>query len=358
VNTDYSFRIGVTMLLAGDIGGTKSILAIYSREDGPQSPLAETTYNSRDYPGLETMATDFLKRTGLHVTEGAFGVAGPVVDGRTIPSNLAWVIEGTALASALNLSQAHLFNDLEGIARGILHLADEDFQTLNEGSAQPEGTLAVIAPGTGLGAAFMTWNDKEYRVHPSEGGHGDFSPSTSLERDLLNFLTETRDHVSCEMVCSGTGIPNIYDFLRIHEKMKVPEWLSSELALASDPTPVIINSALNLKRECYICRRTLEIFASILGGEAGNLALTVMATGGVYLGGGIPPRILPALQSGSFMEGFTRKGRMSEIMRNIPIRVIMNPKAALIGAAIIGLERMSKEPGDRSQETDWLRFSH
>ena len=346
------------MLLAGDIGGTKTILGVFTPENGPFSPLAEITYDSQGYPSLEVMASDFLKRTGLHVREGSFGVAGPIVDGRTVPTNLPWSIEGASVATALNLSQVHLINDLEAVAHGIPQLEKEDFQILNEGSARPNKTLAVIAPGTGLGEAFLVWDGKGYIACPSEGGHGDFAPSNSLERDLLDFLTETREHVSYETVCSGSGFLNIYDYLRIHEKMNVPDWLSRDLAQAPDPTAVIVDSALNPGRECYICRRTLDIFTSILGGKAGNLALTVLATGGVYLGGGIPPRILPALQCGSFMEAFKRKGRMSGIMRDIPVHVILNPKAALIGAAFIGLERMGKESGDRSQETDWLRFSH
>lgn len=346
------------MLLAGDVGGTKTILAVFTPEGGPHSPLAEATYSSGDYSGLECMAEDFLKRTGLHVKSGSFGVAGPIVEGRTVRSNLPWVVERKTLGNALNLSRTYLFNDLEAIARGVLHLRGEDSLTINEGSGQPEGTMAVIAPGTGLGEAFLTWDGRGYRAYPSEGGHSDFAPSTSLERDLLNFLTETRDHVSWETVCSGTGIPNIYDFLRIHGRMNVPQWLSLELAQASDPTAVIVRSALDPGRECYICRRTLEIFSSTLGVRAGNLALTVFATGGVYLGGGIPPRILPALQSGSFMEAFNRKGRMSEVMGKIPVHVIVNPKTALTGAAAIGLERMGQETEDKEKETDWLRFSH
>lgn len=346
------------MLLAGDIGGTKTILAVFSPEEGPWSPLAEATYNSGDYPSLEVMAADFLERTGLETKAGSFGVAGPVVDGWTTPTNLPWLVNQDTLAKALNLSMVHLANDLEAIAHGVIHLRDTDIVTLNEGSTQPEGTLAVIAPGTGLGEAYMTWDGKRYKTHPSEGGHSDFSPSTSIEIELLSHLSESHDHVSCEMVCSGSGIPNIYSFLRDRGEMEVPAWFSEELSDASDPTPVIINAALDTERKCTICMKTLGIFVSILGAEAGNLALTVMATGGVYLGGGIPPRILQALQSGSFMEAFIRKGRLSGIMKDIPVRVIMNPRTALIGAAIIGLERMSQDPDDSDDEPDWLRFSH
>jgi len=346
------------MLLAGDIGGTKTILAVFSPEEGPWSPLAESTYQSDDYPGLEAMAEDFLKRTGFQVKAGSFGVAGPVVSGRTSPTNLPWLIDRETLAKVLNLSAVHLVNDLEAIAHGVIHLRDTDVRTLNEGSAQPEGPLAVIAPGTGLGETFMTWDGKRYRTHSSEGGHSDFSPSTSMEMELLSYLLKSHDHVSCEMVCSGTGIPNIYSFLKDRGEIEIPAWLSEELSGASDPTPFIINAALDPERNCTVCMKTLEIFLSILGAEAGNLALTVMATGGVYLGGGIPPRILSALQSGSFMEAFIRKGRLTGIMKQIPVHVIMNPRTALIGAAILGLERMGQVTESKSEETDWLRFSH
>lgn len=346
------------MLLAGDIGGTKTTLGVFTPEDGPFSPLAESTCQSGDYPGLEVMAADFLKKTGLKVNTGSFGIAGPVVDGRAVPSNLPWLVDQEALAAALNLSTVRIFNDLEAIAKGVLHLRDTDIHTLNVGSAKPEGTLAVVAPGTGLGEAFMTWDSERYRIHPSEGGHSDFSPSTPTQIELLAYLSKSHGHVSCEMVCSGTGIPNIYSFLMDRGEMEVPAWLAEELTEASDPTPIIINAALNPEIKCTICTETLETFISILGAEAGNLALTVMATGGVYLGGGIPPRILAALQSGSFMEAFVRKGRMTGIMKGIPVHVIMNPKTALIGAAITGLERMGEKPNNSDDEPDWLRFSH
>jgi glucokinase len=230
-----------------------------------------------------------------------------------------------------------LLNDLEAIASAVPILEPEDLTVINEGVPDRNGAIAVIAPGTGLGEAYLTWDGQRYRAHPSEGGHADFAPSDVEEQKLLEFLRQRFDHVSYERICSGMGIPNIYDFLLETGRRQSPEWLSEELARSPDRTPVIVRGALDPDRQCEICREALSRFVSILGSEAGNLALKVFATGGVYLAGGIPPKIASALIEGNFMEAFSKKGRFSSHMRKIPVYLIQNEHSALMGAANYGL---------------------
>ncbi len=325
------------MLLAGDIGGTKTILAIYSAESGPHAPLAEATYPSAEYPSLETLASEFLAQVNLKVERASFGVAGPVVGGRATVTNLPWVLDEAQLRRALDLSAAHLLNDVLAVAHAVPGLGPADVRTLNQGTPVDGGAIAVIAPGTGLGEAYLTWDGARYRAFASEGGHTDFGPNTPLEMEMLRFLQQRFDHVSYERICSGIGLPNIYRFLKESGYASEPAWLAEQLA-ADDPTPIIVAAALDTNRLCELCAATLDLFVSALGAEAGNMALKVLATGGVYLGGGIPPRILPLLAGGKFMQAFLRKGRFSELLSRMPVRVILNSKAALLGAALYGLE--------------------
>jgi glucokinase len=326
------------MLLAGDLGGTKTNLAVFSPEAGPRAPLAEATLPSADYPNLEALVRDFLAQTDLEVERASFGVAGPVVAGRATVTNLAWVIEEGALREALGLSSVRLLNDLVAIAYAVPFLEPADLHTLNEGQPAPGGAIAVVAPGTGLGEAFLTWDGTRYRAYASEGGHASFAPGSPLQTELLLYLQNRFGHVSCERVCSGRGIPNIYAFLKDSGHAREPAWLAERLEAADDPTPVIVNAALDSERPCELCIATLDTFVSILGAEAGSLALKVLATGGVYLGGGIPPRILSALEQARFLETFRRKGRMAGLLARVPVHVILNPKVALLGAACYGLE--------------------
>jgi glucokinase len=325
-------------LLAGDIGGTKTNLAVYAPQTGPRTPLAQATFPSTDYPSLEALVREFLSQIDLSVERASFGVAGPVVGGQATITNLPWVIDEQRLQDALKLAPVRLLNDLQAIANGVPFLEPADLHTLNEGQPAAGGAIAVVAPGTGLGEAFLIWDGARYRPHPSEGGHADFAPNTPLEVDLLRYLLDRFDHVSYERVCSGLGVPNIYAFLKYSGHAAEPAWLAQRLAAADDPTPVIVNAALDGERPCELCVATLDTFVSILAAEAGNLALDVLATGGVYLGGGIPPRILPALEGGRFMESFTRKGRMSKLLARVPAHVILNPEVALLGVACHGLE--------------------
>ncbi|MBW2057567.1 MAG: glucokinase [Deltaproteobacteria bacterium] len=328
------------MLLAGDIGGTKTNLAVYPPGFPPGEPLVEKTFPSARYPNLESLVKEFLSQVDLKVDRAAFGVAGPVLRGRVRTTNLPWEIDQEHLREVLNLSSICLLNDLEAIAQSVPLLKGRDLRILNRGKPVEGGAIALIAPGTGLGEAFLTWDGSRYLAHPSEGGHVGFAPTNRLEIDLLRYLRDRYqfEHVSYERVCSGLGLPTIYAFLKDRGQAEEPAWLAERLAAAEDRTPVIVNAALGKWGTCELCVATLDTFVSILGAEAGNLALKVLATGGVYLGGGIPPRILPILKNGRFMDAFVRKGRMSSLLTNIPVRVILNSKAALLGAACRGLE--------------------
>jgi glucokinase len=325
------------MLLAGDIGGTKTNLGIFLAEKGPREPIIEATFPSTKYPSLETLVRDFLSRITEKVDSASFGVAGPVVKGQAKITNLPWVIDVAQLRETLNLSSVRLINDLEAIAYGVPLLKSEDLHTLNEGAPVLKGTLAVIAPGTGLGETFLIWDGVQYRAYPSEGGHADFGPNNGGEIELLRYLHKKIGHVSYERICSGQGLPNIYAYLKESGYAEEPIWLAEKLRSAHDPTPVIVKAALDTEGACELCRATLAMFLSTLGAEAGNLALKVMATGGLYLGGGIAPRIISILGEGGFMERFTNKGRFSELVSRIPVHIILNPKIALIGAAFYGL---------------------
>jgi glucokinase len=227
-------------------------------------------------------------------------------------------------------------NDLDAIAHEITNLQPVDLDTLHAGSAVSGGAIAVIAPGTGLGEAFLTWDGKHYRAHPSEGGHTDFAPTNALELEMLRYLQQRFGHVSYERVCSGRGLPNIYSYLKGTGYAEEPRWLADELASSADPTPIIIRGGLD-DRPCRLCRLTLDTFGSILAAEAGNLALKILATGGVYLAGGLPRRILSVLRGEGFMEAFKRKGRFADVLDRFPVHVILNPKVGLLGAAIYGL---------------------
>ncbi len=327
------------MLLAGDIGATKTKLGIFSAEEGPRAPLVERTFPSGSYPGLAALVREFLKEAEFDVDRASFGVAGPVIENRVEVTNLPWTVDAEVLSKTLGLRSVQLLNDLAAIANGVPLLQPEELQVLQEGDQDATGALAVVAPGTGLGEAFLTWDqdDNRYRPHASEGGHTDFGPVSPRQIQLLRYLWARHEHVSYELVCSGIGIPNLYAYYKGGRYAEEPEWLAEKLAQVDDPTPVIVNAALDDAVECGLCTLTLDTFVSILGAEAGNLALKVMATGGVYLGGGIPPRILPALEDERFLEAFRNKGRHRGLMERMPVKVILKPEVAIVGAALYGL---------------------
>jgi glucokinase len=324
------------MLLAGDIGGTKTSLAIYAGDAGPRTPVAEATYPSARYSGLEVLVRDFLSGMDCQVDRACFGVAGPVVEGRATITNLPWILNESDLQSALGARSARLLNDLTAIACAVPFLSEDELRVLNAGEPVAGGTLAVIAPGTGLGEAFLTWDGARYHPHPSEGGHASFAPVSPEQVEMLRYLFARYSHVSSERVCSGSGIPNIYAFLRDSGQETEPAWLAKRIAAVQDPTPLIVQAALDESRPSELCVATLETFVTILGAEAGNLALKVLATGGVYLGGGIPPRLLRLLEHPAFLQAFRGKGRMAGLLDRVPVFAILNPKAALLGAACFG----------------------
>lgn len=321
--------------LAGDIGGTKTVLALLTPEDGPHQPIDEKTFPSADYTSLEEIVCKFLNEKGVEVSGASFGVAGPVFQGRSEITNLTWVVDSQSVSQEIGGAPTELLNDLYAIAQSIPYLAPDDLETLIPGEPIEHGSIGVIAPGTGLGEAFLVWTGQHYQPYPSEGGHASFGPETPLELELLNFLLPRFGHVSFERVCAGIGIANLYTFLRDGKGYPEPDWLRQQLASVTDLTPVIVQNALQNKAE--ICSKTLELFVTILGSEAGNLALKVLATGGIYLGGGIPPRILPVLRKSLFRKAFTNKGRFADMLNRVPVYVIRHKHAALLGAACHGL---------------------
>ncbi len=326
------------MLLAGDIGGTKTNLALFDSREGAPAPLKAETFPSGAYASLEAVLKEFLLSVDEQIEHACFAVAGPVVAGGANITNLPWVMQEQHLKETLEFTSVHLMNDLAAIAYAVPYLKESDLYTINAGNAVAGGSIAVIAPGTGLGEAFLTCDDQgRYVAHASEGGHVDFAPVNAVQMELLRYLQENYDHVSYERLCSGIGIPNIYAFFKDTGRFEEPEWLTRRLAEVDDPTPVISTAAQDETRSCAICDATLETFVEILGAEAGNLALKVLATGGVYLGGGIPPRILPLLETGELMSAFLQKGRFLRLLNLMPVQVILNQKAALLGAAYYAL---------------------
>jgi glucokinase len=334
---EISKTMGTHLHLAGDIGGTKTILALFTRDKGPLQPLYEKSYASSSYPGLDAIIEDFLAGANASAVTACFGVAGPVRQGRAVITNLPWQPDTAMLQASHNFSRVTLINDLVATGYALPLLQHSDLFTINRGLKTDEGALGIIAPGTGLGEVIFAWDGARYLAVASEGGHADFAPASEMESRLLDFLRNRYGHVSYDRICSGRGFPAIYDFLKSVGRFEEPDRLREELAAAEDPAPVIVSGALDAANHCAICRKTLELFVTILGAEAGNLALKGLTTGGMYLGGGIPPKILPFLAGETFMRSFTSKGRMSYLLTDMPVTVILNPRAALIGAASCGL---------------------
>jgi glucokinase len=322
------------MFLAGDIGGTKTVLALYDTED-VTNPVREETFANHNFKSLPAIVEQFLAEATAVPQTACFGVAGPVRDRQANLTNLPWHISAPDIEDRFGWP-VRLLNDLQAIAYAVPNLTGDDLLTLNEAQADPTGPIAVIAPGTGLGEAFLTWNGRSYQPSASEGGHASFGPTTPLQIELLAYLQPRLGHISYERVCSGVGIPNIYSFLREAGHYEEPDWLRQELDAADDKTPIIVNTAV--AQRAAICEAVLNLFVEILGSEAGNLALQFMASGGVYVGGGIPPRIVDHLQNGRFMHRFTDKPPHQNLLRDTAVHVIRNPKAALYGAAYAALE--------------------
>ena len=331
------------MLLVGDIGATKTSLAVYSRDDREDIPIAEATLKSAAFPDPGALVKVFLKQSGVHVDSAVFGVAGPVVQGAVQATNLPWTIRDQELRTTLGLSNLWLLNDLQAIANSIPALGSIDLQTLQAGESVKRGTMAVIAPGTGLGEAYLTDGPDGYKAHASEGGHADFAPRNTLQIELLNYLLEKYDHVSYERLCSGLGLPNIYQFLKERKGLDEPDWLTVQLEKNSDPTPVIIRGAAQEEDSCAICVETVRLFSAILGAECGNVALKFLATGGIYIAGGMLPKMLDVFDKAVFLEAFRAKGRLDDLVSSIPVSIILNPNAPLIGASRFAFQQLEKQ---------------
>jgi glucokinase len=325
-----------TVILVGDVGGTNTRLAIIEFVKGRYHFSAEQIFPSREEPSLESALRKFLAKPVHPITLAAFGVAGPVRHGRSEATNLPWVTDSLELARKLGLPRVGLINDWEAGAYGIDALEANDFEVLNPGAPDASGNRAVIAAGTGLGEVGLFWDDREYRPFASEGGHADFAPRNHLEMGLLDYLLKRHPRVSAERVICGQGLLTIYQFLRDRGQEEEPKWLADQLR-HKDPPAVITENALAGKSP--LCTQALDLFVSLYGAEAGNMALKVMATGGVYLGGGIAPKIVAKLKEPVFMNAFTGKGRMKPLLQTIPVRVILNPKVALLGAARYALRQ-------------------
>lgn len=329
-------------VLAGDVGGTKTTLGIFEAEGGLGNPLREITYASRDFTTFEAVVREFLRGKPDKVEHACFGVAGPVVGGEVKVTNLPWELDEKKISSELGISSVRIINDLQATAYAIPHLPPSDFRDLNESAkAVKGGPIAVIAPGTGLGEAYLTWDAPNggSNVHASEGGHADFAPRDILQIGLLKYLLEKEGHVSYESVCSGLGVRNVHTYLEeVMPQTERSEGHRRKLEAEEDPVPIIAKVAMSDAPECDACVKTFEIFVSVLGAEAGNLALRILATGGVYIGGGIPPKILPLLSDGRFIKAFRSKGRLSGLVSEIPVGVVLNPRAAFFGAARFGID--------------------
>jgi len=329
------------MILAGDVGGTKVHLALYDFINGKLEYSRDERYQAKDYSGLEEIVQEFLG--AYTVTAACFGVPGPVRDGRLRLTNLPWTLDSRELAVSLGINHVFLINDLEANGYGVAELAADQIYTLSEGDASQIGNRALLAAGTGLGEALLIWNGHSHTPYPSEGGHADYAPRNEDEIDLLRFLKQKYNgRISQERVVSGQGLTNIYDFLREVRGIDEPAWLAERLA-AEDPNAVITELALKAKSE--ICEKTMDMFVSAYGAEAGNLALKLLSVGGVYVGGGIAPRILEKLKDGRFMKAFSDKGRMSQLLINMPVRIILESRAALLGAAAYAEARAAELSG-------------
>jgi len=327
-------------VLAGDVGGTKTNLALFAKHEGPASPVALQSYPSREAPDLESIVKKFLSSLDLPVSRACFGIAGPVVNGRCKTTNLPWEVSEARLKRAFKWEWVRLVNDLAATGLSIPLLKRRETAALNRGRPQRGGNIALVAPGTGLGQGLMLFHQGKALPVPSEGGHVDFAPTNEQEVELWRYLNRKLGHVSVERIVSGPGLGNIYAWLKEGGRYREPAWLKERL-IEEDPARVISETGLAEKNP--LCVEALRTFVSILGAVAGNLALTGLATGGVYLGGGIPPKILPALKTGAFMKAFTDKGRFRGLLEKIPVRVIMNERAALLGAAECAFQAVEGE---------------
>lgn len=320
------------MILAGDVGGTKINLAAFELADGQLLARASASYPSRDFANLEEALRKFLGENPVRVEAAAFGAAGPAKRNAILLTNLRWNLVGSDIARFLGVAQVGLMNDLVANAYGIAMLKPEDFVVLNPGEPEAEGNQAIIAPGTGLGEAGLNWDGTRHTPVASEGGNTDFAPRTELDIELLRYLQKQYPQVIWEYLISGYGTMSIYRFLRDTGRGEEPAWLAEEIGKDEKNAPAVITRAA-LEKKSSLCERTMELFMHYYGCEAANLALKYMATGGVFLSGGISPKIIELLKGGTFMKAFIGQHRYGDYLAAIPVKVIMNEKAPLLGAA-------------------------
>lgn len=320
------------MILAGEIGATHARVAAFEPEGNKLHWVVETMFESQQHAGLSEIIAEFVRTNGIPVDSACFGVAGPVRNGRCKISNLSWVIDSHELATQLKLRSVGLLNDLEAYAYGIDALEDKDFVTLNAGLEDAEGNRAVVSARTGLGVAGLFWDGRRHHPFPTEGGHTTFAPRNHLEVELLQYLSPKYDgQVSFERIASGPGIKNIYDFLRDSGKAEEPDWLKAEIGAAPDPPAAI--SRLAKEGKAPICDQALSLFASVYGAHAGDCALTFMSMGGIFIGGSIAAKNVSKMQEPTFMEAFLDKGRMAGLLKDIPVKIVLNDDAGMMGAA-------------------------
>ncbi len=333
MNTDNE----APFILAGDVGGTKTNLGFFTRGDKRPEPVVVQSYSSRGVSGFEDIVGLFLNNCHGRVASACFGIAGPVVDGASRTTNLPWHVSEHDLRTRFGWEKVSLINDLTATALAVPLLRDEELCLLNSVPGLDGGNIGIVAPGTGLGMGLLAFIGGRPQPIPSEGGHADFAPRNDEEVDLWRYLHTTFHHVSVERVVSGPGLVSIYSWLRDRRDYAEPAWLTQRMRMM-EPAAVISQAALNEREP--LCVSALDFFVSILASSAGNLALSAMTTGGMYLGGGIAPRILPKLKDGTFLQAFVDKGRFRELMAKIPVRVILEDRAALLGAAWCAAENM------------------
>jgi len=322
-------------LLAGDIGGTKTTLALYDAED-VRAPRVVRTYDSRTVERFDSLVEVFLGECEPPAPAVAsFAVAGPIVGQSVRITNLPWGLSGSDLASRFHFGQVSLVNDVEALAWAVPTLRPEEVDVLQTGQIDPDGSIGVLALGTGLGEGYVTRGREAPQAHPSEGGHADFAPTTPQQARLLESLWREHKHASVERACSGIGLPKLYRFLVTEEGRTEDPAVAAEIVAAADPTPVVVQAAL--AGRSAVCHEAVALLCDILAAEAGNLALRLLSTGGIFLGGGIPPRVLPFLHAPRFRDAFLAKGRFSAFLERVPVLVVLPPQAVLWGAALRGM---------------------
>lgn len=327
------------MIIAGDVGGTKCNLALFSESDGILTPIYKQRFASKDFAQFDFIVREFSRQATPYITSdgvraAGFGVAGPVINNRVRATNLPWTVDASTLASELNLKDVVLINDLGATGHSIEHLPPSEYCVLNPGKPEYGGTRALLAAGTGLGQSILVWDGNRYRVVPSEGGHSDFAPHTEQQIELLRFMRRRYPQVSWELILSGRGFRTIHEFLAPdvkHQSFEDP---------GMDPAPEI--TKLGLSKACAICVQTLDLWTEVYGSEAGNLALKVLALGGVYVAGGIAVKIIDKIRDGTFFAAFKDKWKFENLLNNIPLSVVLNESAPLLGAAYEALASLPR----------------